>query len=750
MKHKMMKAFKRSSAMILSLFTACSSTLTGLGSIVPTADVKASSGTATVKMSKERNSFKISELNRPMSEGLWKISAGSHQTFCLDSGKSMCNGDTVEYKTANAVTYKDQSIAKALTYYENSSKNNKAFALTQAYIWACGKGKSKQTVVYQAGKNLDSGYSTSDAKKFCKKINDSYPEGTIYYYNVKKCVKGKKHNSHQKLYRLDASSPHEHPKHKSLKESYQDTKPKEIQVSVKKRDTDTGATLAGATFLFYCDNVYMGKATTNDEGIASFTYSRMINSGKLYSGNKTYVTNWKSLSHDQQAKATKNGWYDSEAKAKKAALKEAKKKVSDYINSKMNETHVWSVKEADPPFGHLLNDTSQTKQEGKGKKTKLKFSDVSNTWNPVHIHLHKQSDSKDLGVEASYKGAIYGIYAKEDILSSDNKTVLYKAGTEVGQITTNDAGNGSSGDLHPGNYYLKEIKAPRGFKVSSKEVEVVLNNDDKTVPANEQVYTGKLSITKYYQDGDEKVPEPAAEFEVRNKNKKLVDTIITDDDGVATTKELPYGSYYIHQTKGKVGYEMATDMYKTIEGSDENEIPIYHFEAYNRKQKAPFVKVVYLTTAPKSNHPAHVKVQCGKPGTALCEKSQTISKSFLENYIGTLTEEEMFQIDRGIQIGYGIKNNVYDYDNEEDSFVKDIANYIQEMDHLLSKLCDLKELDQKARHIDIEQLLGKDVIALGRILPDSGLEAVRAAMVSQADKEQKKIREKLELMIGKR
>ena len=99
----------------------------------------------------------------------------------------------------------------------------------------------------------------------------------------------------------------------------------------------------------------------------------MINSGKLYSGNKTYVTNWKSLSHDQQAKATKNGWYDSEAKAKKAALKEAKKKVSDYINSKMNETHVWSVKEADPPFGHLLNDTSQTKQEGKGKKQNKVF-----------------------------------------------------------------------------------------------------------------------------------------------------------------------------------------------------------------------------------------------------------------------------------------------------------------------------------------------------------------------------------------
>lgn len=58
---------------------------------------------------------------------------------------------------------------------------------------------------------------------------------------------------------------------------------------------------------------------------------------------------------------------------------------------------------------------------------------------------------------------------KEDILSSDNKTVLYKAGTEVGQITTDDAGNGSSGDLHPGNYYLKEIKAQEDLRSAVKK-----------------------------------------------------------------------------------------------------------------------------------------------------------------------------------------------------------------------------------------------------------------------------------------
>ena len=229
---------------------------------------------------------------------------------------------------------------------------------------------------------------------------------------------------------------------------------------------------------------------------------------------------------------------------------------------------------------------------------------------------------------------------------------------------------------------------------------------------------------------------------------KSTHSILTGHTGLSSAKlftdltEMKKGDYFfIHVLDKTLAYQV--DQISIVLPEDTKKLQIINGKDY-------VTLVTYLTTAPKSNHPAHVKVQCGKPGTALCEKSQTISKSFLENYIGTLTEEEMFQIDRGIQIGYGIKNNVYDYDNEEDSFVKDIANYIQEMDHLLSKLCDLKELDQKARHIDIEQLLGKDVIALGRILPDSGLEAVRAAMVSQADKEQKKIREKLELMIGKR
>lgn len=594
MKNKLKKNLKKIGTFFLSLLTLFSSLFGGLaGMPTPITNVSAKEGTATVSMSKARGSFGIRELGRASSEGLWKIKAGGKQTFCLDSGKSMCNGDTVEYKTANAVKYGKKSIAKALTHYEQGSKSEKSFILTQAYIWACGKGKSKQTTVYQAGKNIDGGYSTSDAKKFCDAIDKTGPQGTIYYYKVKKCVKGKKHDSHQMLYRLN-DTPYTKPKTASIGASNSDSKPKEISLQIKKRDADTGALLSGATFLFYCDGVYVDKATTGDDGVAKVTYSRAISASYTIprEEEKVYVTNWDELSEKQQKEQTEVlKRYKSKAAAKKAANAEAKAKVKASIESQMNTKHVWTVKEGTAPFGHLLNDTTHTLQEGNGKRSTLKFGDVSNGWNPVKIHLHKQCNV-DYGAEASFEGAIYGIYAEEDIKNSDNKTVLYPAGTEVGRITTDKNGDGVSGDLHPGKYYLKELVPPKGFRITAEneaggKIKVYLNNTDETVAANEKPTQGKLSIKKYYVTGSTKVKEPDAVFEIKNINDDVVDTITTDSEGVATTKLLPYGSYTIHQTKGKAGYEMAQDMTKTIEKMNDNGTPItYTFECENKEKKA--------------------------------------------------------------------------------------------------------------------------------------------------------------------
>ncbi len=70
------------------------------------------------------------------------------------------------------------------------NKNTKALALTQAYIWACGHGANKQNTVYQAGKNVQKGYSQRDAKKFCKTISDQDPGGNdLLLYSEEMCEK---------------------------------------------------------------------------------------------------------------------------------------------------------------------------------------------------------------------------------------------------------------------------------------------------------------------------------------------------------------------------------------------------------------------------------------------------------------------------------------------------------------------------------------------------------------------------------
>ena len=87
-------------------------------------------------MSQALSNNKISEIDRPASEGLWSMTADGHRVFCLNSGKTMCSGDTLKYKTINAATYEKKGIAKALNwYFRSSGKNTKDLSLCQAYIW---------------------------------------------------------------------------------------------------------------------------------------------------------------------------------------------------------------------------------------------------------------------------------------------------------------------------------------------------------------------------------------------------------------------------------------------------------------------------------------------------------------------------------------------------------------------------------------------------------------------------------------
>lgn len=577
MKYKLKRKLKKIGTFFLALLTLFSSLFGGMaGMPAPVVNVAAKEGTATVGMSQVMDCNKISALNRPASEGLWKITANGKGTFCLNSGKSMCNGDTVKYKIHNAVTYKNQGVAKALTYYYwKSPKNTKAFALTQAYIWACGAGVSKKTMIYQAGKNLDDKFSSSDAKAFCDKIKKTDPKGTIYYYTVTHCVKGKKHDKHQMLYRMTKDVTPA----KTGSYTYSDSTSESDQTEVKitKRDQATAVVLSGVKFQFFRDGKSVGTAVTDEKGVASLTYNETISSGTK-KVTKKYIKNWKELSKDDQESYTEKGYYDSKAKAKAAAEEEVAKLLQGIIEDKRSKTHTWTAKEIEADARHNKNTTTKTKK-ATGKTAKVDLGSMYDTEKTIDLELNKRSILEDFGTDATYANAEYGVYARSDILASDNKTVRYKKDSEVATIITDATGYGCAKKLPVGEYYVKEKNPPKGFELNKDSTNITLNKD-QLITVYETPVKGKLQIHKTY-DNDKKA-ESGAVFEIYDSKNQLVDTITTGSDGMATSKELPYGSYRLHQTKGTDGFSKIPDMIKVIDGS----IKTYQIEANNPREAA--------------------------------------------------------------------------------------------------------------------------------------------------------------------
>ena len=162
-------------------------------------------------------------------------------------------------------------------------------------------------------------------------------------------------------------------------------------------------------------------------------------------------------------------------------------------------------------------------------------------------------------------------------------------------ITTNAAGSATLRGLPIGvTVTVQEITAPAGYKLDSRvhtyvttkkteKIEYDLEPEDFT----EDVFKGKISLTKQIEMlGADAQLEQGAEYQVYLKSAGSYnaakdterDYLVTGADGKATTKDLPYGTYTLHQIKGVPGREfkdMDVDVHengKTYEVTLTNEL----------------------------------------------------------------------------------------------------------------------------------------------------------------------------------
>jgi len=70
---------------------------------------------------------------------------------------------------------------------------------------------------------------------------------------------------------------------------------------------------------------------------------------------------------------------------------------------------------------------------------------------------------------------------------------------------------------------------------------------------------------------------------------------------------------------------------------------------------SPVVEVVYLSTRIKNNLPTHVEINSTpNKSVALCEQIHSIDISRIENYMCTLSDKEMWAVDRALLISVGL------------------------------------------------------------------------------------------------
>ena len=220
--------------------------------------------------------------------------------------------------------------------------------------------------------------------------------------------------------------------------------------------------------------------------------------------------------------------------------------------------------------------------------TDKSFTNILKKWNVTVT----KSDA-EMGLpqgDATLAGAVYGIYKGDQLVDTYTTdangqftTKYYVCGDDwtIREITPSEG------------YLLDSTVYPIGAEAKNYTVEYSTTANDVT----EQIIKGRIAIIKHTDDGDTQLetPEAGAEFAVFLKAAGSYDSakaserdyLICDENGYAVTKDLPYGIYTVHQTKGWDGRELLADFDVYIAKDGQT----YRYLANNRNFES-YIKIV--------------------------------------------------------------------------------------------------------------------------------------------------------------
>ena len=219
------------------------------------------------------------------------------------------------------------------------------------------------------------------------------------------------------------------------------------------------------------------------------------------------------------------------------------------VDNMANGTYYY--KEISAPDGYIVDSTMKEfkiTEENKIAKVTVTNKKIRGT-----LEITKLDDSRV---------AIEGV--KFNILASDKKTVIET-------LTTDKSGYATTKKLDKGTYYYQEIEVPDGYVKDDEIFEIQINKQNEVVKReviNKRI-TGNLNVIKV---DDNNTPIKGVKFEIYDANKNKVDTITTDEDGKAASKDLQIGTYTYKEVSVPKGYVIDENEYEFAVTSKETKI----------------------------------------------------------------------------------------------------------------------------------------------------------------------------------
>lgn len=265
-------------------------------------------------------------------------------------------------------------------------------------------------------------------------------------------------------------------------------------------------------------------------------------------------------------------------------------KATGYVESGYLRFGEYKVREVIAPSGYILNKTSYPVTIATNEQKITVTGEDERQTGRLEITKEDSVTGSAAQGEATLKGAVYELRAKENILDPADGSVKYAKDAVVATLTTDANAKASVSDLYLGKYILQEKTPSTGYTLDTTKYDISLDYAGQSVEivtkkqtVKERVKAQAFSIVKISDNGSGEADKLAGvEFTVKaqkdidkygswekapvakNAKGQTAAVLVTDKNGYAVSDELPYGVYVVRETKVPDDHYAVADFKVTI------------------------------------------------------------------------------------------------------------------------------------------------------------------------------------------